>query len=287
MKRYLPVMVALAVLLWLPAGASAYEIEFKQMQSTLKPETSLNYSDGVVSSYAPPLNGAYYGAGATSLAQDANWLASADWSVIVTQPQVQWGSGGVGKDTYFTTYINSSLILSLSADGGADGYAGYFAKMIPSFLATRQDLSHTPQLQISVSWGGLGTAGLSADVDFYGFAPAKKNPFGDGGFSASADDGTTLASAGDLDAFLDNPSIYWYLSVNLAHAIPTFGPYGDVLSGEDYSDALFVAATVHLIEPDMTNPDPAPVPPSLLLLGSGLLTLALARRRHKGHRQVG
>ncbi len=291
MKRYLPVMAALAVLLWLPAGASAYDIQFGDVNSDLSwVETSVGDSSGDYNTYtpsgsshqSPPTSGVPYGAGATSLATDPffypNSSVSANCAVIVSQPQVQWGSGGVGKDTYFTININSSLMWQLATDQ-VDGSYIYSAMVTPTFLATREN-NGTPQLKISVSRGGTGSDVMSAGGDFYAYVPgsSKINPIGDSGFSVDAS-GPTLVPVTDLDAFLNNPSLYWSLSLSLMNmGFP---------SGEDGSADPWVSVRLDLIEPDMTNPDPAPVPPSLLLLGSGLLTLALARRRHKGHRQVG
>lgn len=53
-------------------------------------------------------------------------------------------------------------------------------------------------------------------------------------------------------------------------------------SGEDANEAPWVALEVDLIEPYMSDPNAVPLPPSLILLGSGLLTLALGRRRFRG-----
>lgn len=202
MKRFLPLMAALAILLWLPAGASAYTITWGGSQNNVTAEATLNGAPGDTSStpaVVDPDGTTHYARTTWNTVADENSLDSvtATWALLVTQPQVKYGPGGVGKTTYFTEYINTSFLLSLT-DNNSNGYAGYSAKLQPSFIANREDLAHTPQLQVKVSWGGTGTSGLSADIRFF-YLPGMLSPpvdiFGDGGFSASAP-GTTTQSRG-------------------------------------------------------------------------------------------
>ncbi len=46
MKRFLPLMAALAILLWLPVGASAYTITWGSTQQSTDPEATLNGTSG-------------------------------------------------------------------------------------------------------------------------------------------------------------------------------------------------------------------------------------------------
>jgi hypothetical protein len=279
MKRFLPLMAALAILLWLPVGASAYTITWGSTQQSTDPEATLNGTSGDFFSNPAVVNPdgiTHYAYTAWNTITDENSSDSvtATWSLLVTQPQVKYGPGGIGKTTYFTEYINPSFLLSLT-NGNSNGYAGYSARLMPSFQATQEDMLHTPQLQLKVSWGGNHTAGLFADVNFYWWGGLGSLPveiFGEGGFSANAS-GTTTHSAVDLATFLNNPSLFWNVSLTMTDTTS--------YSGENANESPWVALEVDLIEPNMSNPE-VPLPPSLILLGSGLLTLALARRRFRG-----
>jgi hypothetical protein len=279
MKRFLPVMAALlAVLLWLPAGALAYTITWGTMQPTFT-VSAVAGSDASGSgpvTYPALAPGQYYAAQSGTSATDGGSSASCSWSVIVSTAQSKYLAGG-GKDTSFTVWVKVDS-LAVTAQPGVYASAGDLAKMIPSFMATREDLSADPILRMDVTWGGSDASGLLANLYLNaiksGFPfPTTVYAFNNYNVNGGVDDSR---NADSLANFINNPTLYWYLQLAFSDSLTADGSQTEVFSA---SADPWVSATLHLIEPNMTDPDPVPLPPSVLLLGSGILTLVAARRR--------
>jgi hypothetical protein len=285
MKRFLPVMAVVAILLWLPAGASAYTITFGSIDASW----TLNARAGDASVDSGDITNQPLGAGqyfnarglATVTSSDDLNTATSDWSVIVTNPTQGLDVGTGGTDTYFNTYVKINQLL-LDLQDGVTGQVGYSTAAIPSFMATQEGPgTSNPIIRIDVTWGGddfysVGSASVYLAGGQFPFNVKWVIP--QYAVGASTATNTQEADADGINTFLNNPSDYWYLKLFISR---DSGNTTGSDPGLEMDENAWVCATVHLIEPDLPYSH-IPVPPSMLLLGSGLLTLALARHRRRG-----
>ncbi len=298
MKRFLPVMAALAMLMWLPAGASAYTVTFSDV-NPVGVNWGLQASNPAVTTYSGnisyPANpgdpgyvaGQYFNANAVCSTLDPNIYsppdvpdpnnyATSDWSVILTTPVQQYRAGG-GLDTIFSIYVKVNHLTIHLADGGS-GYAGYSTQGTAYFIATPDPRSSTPpQLTMTYTSGG-NLYGVNAKIgldlaSIFSSAPV---------FNLYDPSQTVNPKSADSVAnFTSYAASMWGLKFYLFDEVYST----DV--GDNYDANAWGCATFDIFEPGLTdpNPEPAPVPPSMVLLGSGLLSLALIRRRQGRSRQ--
>jgi len=206
--------------------------------------------------------------------------AVSDWVAKVYNPIVTWDPDGAGKTTSIKLEVNVSMLLSLLA--GDQGKCGDYASFRVNFSAVQEDTSTNPivTLDFATSKSGLylgGTYSTSLKHVIGGFPPsyttiipANSPP------EPPAEQTVTGAALTNLLAHSvagDPGYLVLALDVNdvlLDKTAPTGGT-----DFTDYFGDLTVIETLNFYEPNIEDPNAAvvPVPPSLILFGTGIMGL--------------
>jgi hypothetical protein len=220
-----------------------------------------------------------------TLATPPDSRAQSNWVAMLYDPIVTWDPDGVGKTTTIKQVINVSMLLSFvdPDDTGRCGTSGAFQT---SFSAVREDPSTHPIVTLELSTNQTGQ-NLSPT-----FSTSFRH-FSGGGMTISYEDiipknnappAVQTASSAGIAVLESNTDFFQYaldVTALLDKAAPDTIDPSDPSTFVDYSGDLIVTETLNFYEPNIVNPTPIPVPPSLILFGSSLLGLGFMVRRRQ------